>query len=111
MEATGITGAYFGLGIAAGRIARPIPVGALVSWWDEAADEIRTVAEQGFAELLDGWIDTIRDVIEDCKLEIGRLENEKTAFEQQGDDEGEADVGEGEGEGNRLNYPTSRMPS
>jgi type I restriction enzyme M protein len=109
-------------------------VGALVTWWDGASDEIRAVAERGFEELLDGWIDIIRDVIEDtesrkedlfdpfdhklvrrllpeylqeiedCKLEIARLEDEKTAFEQQGDDEGESEDEDSDADGQRLNY-------
>ena len=110
-------------------------VGALVTWWDEASDEIRAVAERGFEELVDGWIDTIRDVIEDtesrkedlfdpfdhklvrrllpeylqeiedCKLELARLEDEKTAFEQQGDDEDDSGGEDEEADAQRLNYP------
>ena len=108
-------------------------VGALVTWWDESADEIRTVAERGFEELVDGWIDTIRDVVEDteskknelfdpfdhklvrrllpdylqeienCKLEIARLEDERTAFEQQGEEAGDAED-DGEDNGETQNY-------
>lgn len=43
--------------------------GALVTWWDgkEQSDEFKTIAALGFDELLDGWVDTIRDVIEDAE--------------------------------------------
>lgn len=108
-------------------------IGALVTWWDQSADELRTIAERGFEELVDGWIDTIRDVvedteskkdelfdpfdhklvkrllpdylqqIEDCRLEIARLEDEKTAFEQQGEDNGQGEEEDGEN-GDRPNY-------
>ncbi|HEY0073120.1 MAG TPA: class I SAM-dependent DNA methyltransferase, partial [Abditibacteriaceae bacterium] len=39
--------------------------GALVTWWEAQSDEFKTVAARGFDELVDGWVDTIRDVIED----------------------------------------------
>jgi len=83
--------------------------------------------------LVDGWIDTIRDVVEDteskknelfdpfdhklvrrllpdylqeienCKLEIARLEDERTAFEQQGEEAGDAED-DGEDNGETQNY-------
>ncbi|MDD5677876.1 MAG: N-6 DNA methylase [Kiritimatiellae bacterium] len=40
-------------------------VGALVTWWDESKEEFKTVSVRGFEELIDGWIDFIRDMIED----------------------------------------------
>ena len=86
--------------------------GALVTWWEEQSDEFKTIAARGFNELVDGWVDTIRDVIEDAEskktdrdamrehrlvrrllpdylveieeaaAEVSRLEEEKDGFEQ-----------------------------
>ena len=86
--------------------------GALVTWWEEGSDEWKTVAARGFDELVDGWVDTIRDVLEDgesrkddrnaarehklvrqllpdylreleeAAAEVARLEEEKAAFER-----------------------------
>ena len=92
--------------------------GALVTWWEEQSDEFKTVAARGFDELMDGWIDTIRDIIEDAEskkedrdairehklvrrllseylrevedaaAEVARLEEEKAAFERGPEDDG-----------------------
>jgi type I restriction enzyme M protein len=40
-------------------------VGALVTWWDESKEEFTTVSVRGFEELIDGWVEFIRDMIED----------------------------------------------
>ena len=40
-------------------------VGVLVTWWDESKDEFKTVTVRGFRELVDGWVDFIRDMVED----------------------------------------------
>ena len=99
--------------------------GALVTWWEEQSDEFKTIAARGFDELVDGWIDTIRDIIEDAEskkddrdairehklvrrllpeylrevenaaAEVARVEEEKAAFER--GPEGE-DGGDAEGE-------------
>jgi len=109
-------------------------IGALATWWDEARDEIQTISARGFEELVDSWIDLIQDVIEDtetsknelfdpfehklvlkllpeylreieeCRAEISRLEGEKEAFEQQGNEDGAADD---EGEESGGNYVTA----
>ena len=101
--------------------------GALVTWWEEQSDEFKTIAARGFDELVDGWIDTIRDIIEDAEskkedrdairehklvrrllpdylrevedaaAEVARVEEEKAAFER-GPDDGSAD-GSSAGEG------------
>jgi type I restriction enzyme M protein len=39
--------------------------GAIASWWDEVKYELRTLAESGFSGLVDSWIDTIRDALEE----------------------------------------------
>ncbi|MFA5130645.1 MAG: N-6 DNA methylase [Patescibacteria group bacterium] len=101
-------------------------VGALVTWWDESKDEIKTVSVRGFEELIDGWIDFIRDMIEDedsrkkekfdpfdhklvkkllpdylleienTKAEIARLEGEIETFEAGPEDEDAGEPAEGE---------------
>jgi type I restriction enzyme M protein len=39
-------------------------VGVIARWWNSSWDELRVIAEQGFAELVDGWVATIRDFVE-----------------------------------------------
>ncbi|AGF53805.1 slr6096 (plasmid) [Synechocystis sp. PCC 6803] len=39
--------------------------GVIATWWDEVRYELRTLAESGFSGLVDSWIDTIRDALED----------------------------------------------
>lgn len=108
--------------------------GALVTWWEEQSDEFKTIAARGFDELVDGWIDTISDIIEDAEskkedrdairehklvrrlipdylrevedaaAEVARIEEEKAAFER-GPDDGSAGESEGEdGEAEERNY-------
>lgn len=118
-----------------GMLDRFKVIGVLATWWDEARDEIQTISARGFAELVDSWIDLIQDVIEDtethknelfdpfehklvlkllpeylreieeCRAEISRLEGEKEAFEQQGEDDAATDD-EG-GEESSGNYVTA----
>jgi len=106
--------------------------GALVTWWEEQSDEFKTIAARGFDELVDGWIDTIRDIIEDAEskkedrdairehklvrrllpeylrevedaaAEVARVEEEKTAFER-GPDDGSDGEGDDE-EAEERNY-------
>ena len=93
---------------------------------------MQTISARGFAELVDGWIDLIQDVIEDTetkktelfdpfehklvvrllpdyleqidalRAEIARLEADKEAFEQQEREEDDSDEAEEEGE--HYNY-------
>lgn len=41
--------------------------GVVASWWDEVRYELRTLSESGFSGLVDSWVDTIRDALEDDK--------------------------------------------
>lgn len=39
--------------------------GVVASWWDEVKYELRTVSESGFGGLVDSWVDTIKDALEE----------------------------------------------
>lgn len=41
--------------------------GVLATWWEHSKEELKTISEQGFEQLIDGWIETIRDGIEDTE--------------------------------------------
>lgn len=41
--------------------------GVLATWWEQSKEELKTIAEQGFEQLVDGWIETIRAGIEDTE--------------------------------------------
>jgi type I restriction enzyme M protein len=41
--------------------------GVLATWWEQSKEELKTIAEQGFEQLIDGWIETIRYGIEDTE--------------------------------------------
>jgi len=38
--------------------------GVVASWWDEVKYELRTLSESNFGGLIDSWVDTIRDALE-----------------------------------------------
>jgi type I restriction enzyme M protein len=106
--------------------------GALVTWWSEQSDEFKTIAARGFDELIDGWLDTIRDIIEDgeskkedrdaarehklfrrllpnylreievAAAEVVSLENEKEEFER--GPEGDGEENSEESEEAKFNY-------
>lgn len=103
--------------------------GVFASWWSEVQYDLKSLVAQGFGGLIDGWIDTIEDAMEDRKennfepeedplvvrlvpeyleelvkarQEINRLEQEKEAFEAQESDEDEEEGEEEESE--RPNY-------
>lgn len=85
--------------------------GVIAEWWTESLPDLKTLMENGFGGVIDGWIDAIVDAvededgtgpafdpfshklvkrtmadylqqIEDAKSQIGRLKGEKEAFEQ-----------------------------
>ena len=39
--------------------------GVVASWWDEVKYELRTLSESDFGGLVDSWVDTIRDALEE----------------------------------------------
>jgi type I restriction enzyme M protein len=39
--------------------------GAVAGWWEAIRYELRTVAEKGFAGLIDGWVETLRSAVEE----------------------------------------------
>ena len=41
--------------------------GVLATWWEQSKEELKTIAEQGFEQLIDGWIETIRYGMEDTE--------------------------------------------
>jgi type I restriction enzyme M protein len=85
--------------------------GIVATWWTDTLSDFKTLTENGFGGVVDGWIDAIADAvqdednvgpafdpfahklvkrvmtdylqrIEDAKAEIARLKGEKEAFEQ-----------------------------
>ncbi len=85
--------------------------GVIATWWTENLPDFKTLMENGFCGVVDGWIDAIADAVEDddsvgpafdpfshklvkrtmvdylqqiddAKTEIARLKGEKQAFEQ-----------------------------
>lgn len=85
--------------------------GVTASWWTDSLPDLKTLMENGFSGVIDGWVDAIADAveddevtgpvfdpfshklvrrtmtdylekIEDAKTEIARLKSEKEAFEQ-----------------------------
>ncbi|GJD22891.1 hypothetical protein RIVM261_078470 [Rivularia sp. IAM M-261] len=39
--------------------------GVVASWWEEQKYELRTLSESGFDGLIDSWVDTIKDALEE----------------------------------------------
>lgn len=85
--------------------------GVVATWWTETIPDFKTLIENGFGGVIDGWIDAIADAVEDedgagpafdpfahklvrrtmadylqqisdAKSEVARLKGEKEAFEQ-----------------------------
>lgn len=85
--------------------------GVIATWWTETLPDLKTLLENGFPGVIDGWIDAITDAVEDdeaagpafdpfghklvrrtmadyleriatAKADIARLKGEKEAFEQ-----------------------------
>ncbi len=48
-----------------GCVDRYALMGSIAGWWDEIRYELRVIVENGFAELVDGWVDTLRSALED----------------------------------------------
>jgi type I restriction enzyme M protein len=85
--------------------------GVIATWWTDTLPDFKTLVENGFAGVIDGWVDAIADAVEDdeatgpafdpfahklvlrlmtdyleriaaAKADIARLKGEKEAFEQ-----------------------------
>jgi type I restriction enzyme M protein len=105
--------------------------GVFATWWNEVQYDLKTLVVQGFGGLIDGWIDTIEDAMEDRKgnsfepgedplvvrlvpqyleeLEKARqeiiiLEQEKESFEATENEEYEADETEEDEKPNYARY-------
>ncbi|RWA68015.1 class I SAM-dependent DNA methyltransferase [Mesorhizobium sp.] len=48
-----------------GCVDRYALMGSIAGWWDEIRYELRVIVENGFAELVDGWVETLRSALED----------------------------------------------
>ena len=48
-----------------GCVDRYALMGAIAGWWDEIRYELRVIVENDFAELVDGWVETLRSALED----------------------------------------------
>jgi type I restriction enzyme M protein len=48
-----------------GSVDRYALMGAIAGWWDEIRYELRVIVENGFAELVDGWVETLRSALAD----------------------------------------------
>jgi len=48
-----------------GCLDRYALMGSIAGWWDEIRYELRVIVENGFAELVDGWVETLRSALED----------------------------------------------
>ncbi len=85
--------------------------GVIASWWNDTLPDLKTLVENGFAGVIDGWIDAISDAVEDeeitsptfdpfghklvrrmmadyleriasARIDIAKLKGEKDAFEE-----------------------------
>ncbi|CDZ54491.1 HsdM family class I SAM-dependent methyltransferase [Neorhizobium galegae] len=52
-----------------GCVDRYALMGAIAGWWDEIRYELRVIVENGFAELVDGWVETLRSALEDEEVD------------------------------------------
>ena len=52
-----------------GCLDRYALMGSVAGWWDEIRYELRVIVENGFAELVDGWVETLRSALEDDDAE------------------------------------------
>jgi len=43
--------------------------GVVAAWWDAAQFDLKALATRGYANLLDGWVDTLRDALEEGEVD------------------------------------------
>lgn len=48
-----------------GCLDRYALMGSIAGWWDAIRYELRVIIENGFAELVNGWVETLRSALED----------------------------------------------
>ena len=48
-----------------GCLDRYALMGAIAGWWDEIRYELRVIVENGFAELVGGWVETLRSALDE----------------------------------------------
>ena len=48
-----------------GCVDRYALMGSIAGWWDEIRYELRVIVENGYSELVDGWVETLRSALED----------------------------------------------
>ena len=48
-----------------GCLDRYALMGSIAGWWDEIRYELRVIVENGFPELVDGWVETLRSALEE----------------------------------------------
>ena len=48
-----------------GCLDRYALMGSIAGWWDDIRYELRVIVENGFAELVGGWVETLRSALED----------------------------------------------
>ncbi len=93
-----------------GMLERSVLAGVVAAWWADALPDLKTLLENGFSGVIDGWVDAIADALEDddasgpvfdpfshklvkasmsdyldqiaaAKTDIARVKGEKEAFE------------------------------
>jgi type I restriction enzyme M protein len=49
--------------------------GVVAAWWDAAQFDLKALAARGYANLLDGWVDTLRDALEEGDSKVDPTED------------------------------------
>ena len=65
-----------------GCLDRYALMGGIAGWWDEIRYELRVIVEHGFAELVDGWVETLRSALEDDDADSDVKKTVKVTLEE-----------------------------